>query len=103
MVLIFVWRNALEYDQYNHVIGKLIIIIINITSKQYIYKSLPMLSSLTGPAYNKMTSFHSINRSLLYLIRSIKNHRINNLKIVTIIIIIIIGSSVHLISNEISR
>ena len=52
-VLIFVWRNALEYDQYNHVIGKLIIIIIIITSKQYIYKSLPMLSSLTGPAYNK--------------------------------------------------
>ena len=52
-VLIFVWRNALEYDQYNHVIEKLIIIIMNITSKQYIYKSLPMLSSLTGPAYNK--------------------------------------------------
>ena len=53
MVLIFVWRNALEYDQYNHVIEKLIIIIMNIISKQYIYKSLPMLSSLTGPAYNK--------------------------------------------------
>ena len=52
-VLIFVWRNALEYDQYNHVIEKLIIIIMNIISKQYIYKSLPMLSSLTGPAYNK--------------------------------------------------